>query len=98
MLIFKSVCFCCRRVVALASNILPHAANEKYTWRDSQWSRPLAEGDMCMLTYFLEPLAWMSGVAVGVEGRLQCPQCQSKLGSFSWTMGVLKQFFYLFMP
>lgn len=43
--------------------------------------------DVCKDVYFLEPLAWMDGILRQTNGKLHCPKCQSKLGSFSWTMG-----------
>jgi dual specificity phosphatase 12 len=34
---------------------------------------------------FTEPLAWMCGQVVGpVQGKLYCPNCQARLGSFNW--------------
>lgn len=43
-------------------------------------------GVTCKETYFVEPLAWMD-VVQHKEGKLMCPKCNSKLGSFSWVMG-----------
>lgn len=43
--------------------------------------------DFCKDVYFIEPLAWMDGILRQTNGKLHCPKCQSKLGSFSWTMG-----------
>ncbi|XP_037038369.1 dual specificity protein phosphatase MPK-4 [Bradysia coprophila] len=46
------------------------------------------EMDYCKDVYFIEPLAWMDGILRQTNGKLHCPKCQSKLGSFSWTMGI----------
>lgn len=46
------------------------------------------EIDYCKDVYFIEPLAWMDGILRQTNGKLHCPKCQSKLGSFSWTMGI----------
>ncbi len=46
------------------------------------------EVDFCKDVYFIEPLAWMDGILRQTNGKLHCPKCQSKLGSFSWTMGT----------
>lgn len=43
--------------------------------------------EVCKDVYFLEPLAWMEGILRQTNGKLHCPKCQSKLGSFSWTHG-----------
>lgn len=45
------------------------------------------EHKLCNQIYFVEPLAWMKTVAHSEQGRLNCPKCDSKLGSFSWIMG-----------
>lgn len=41
----------------------------------------------CKDIIFLEPLAWMDGILRETQGKLHCPKCQTKLGSFSWIMG-----------
>ncbi|RZC39132.1 DSPc domain containing protein [Asbolus verrucosus] len=43
-------------------------------------------GEVCTKTYFLEPLAWMN-VTQTTHGKLICPKCSNKIGSFSWIMG-----------
>ncbi|KAK9499142.1 hypothetical protein O3M35_003645 [Rhynocoris fuscipes] len=42
---------------------------------------------LCQQIYFVEPLAWMKNVTHCEQGRLNCPKCDYKLGSFSWIMG-----------
>lgn len=35
---------------------------------------------------FTEPLRWMEGITGGaVQGKLYCPSCQARLGSFNWS-------------
>lgn len=35
---------------------------------------------------FVEPLAWMAGTVTGVvSGKLHCPKCAARLGSFNWS-------------
>lgn len=41
---------------------------------------------VCTKTFFVEPMTWMKDVAHGVEGKLYCPSCKSKIGSYNWTM------------
>lgn len=43
--------------------------------------------EICVQTYFIEPLAWMKDIHKNVQGKLYCPKCSNKLGSFSWIMG-----------
>ncbi|XP_012266464.2 dual specificity protein phosphatase MPK-4-like isoform X2 [Athalia rosae] len=100
-------CKRCRRIVASASNILPHLPREKQIWRHISSKRDrgakanktlkkTAEPsenieptgiELCTKTYFLEPLAWMPDITHSVEGKLNCPKCSTKLGSFSWVAG-----------
>ncbi|XP_011059034.1 PREDICTED: dual specificity protein phosphatase 12-like isoform X2 [Acromyrmex echinatior] len=96
-------CKKCRRIVASASNILPHAPREKQIWRHiSAKSAPKdgescdkliqrrdesARVEFCDKIYFVEPLAWMPDITHTVEGKLNCPKCNTKLGSYSWIAG-----------
>lgn len=103
-------CKKCRRIVANASNILPHKPKEKQIWRhvtikyndktpnQSKISQKPQEtgkqvepieinSEPCKKTYFIEPLAWMPDILHKVDGKLNCPKCTSKLGSFSWVAG-----------
>lgn len=43
--------------------------------------------DFCTKIYFVEPMAWMPDITHNLEGKLSCPKCSSKLGSFSWIAG-----------
>ncbi|XP_012270303.1 dual specificity protein phosphatase MPK-4 [Orussus abietinus] len=101
-------CKKCRRIVACASNILPHAPREKQIWRhissksydkvlgspnnpdlkdDTVESTEEKITERCTKTYFIEPLAWMPDIMHAVDGKLNCPKCNTKLGSFSWIAG-----------
>ncbi|XP_067009394.2 dual specificity protein phosphatase MPK-4 [Anabrus simplex] len=81
-------CRKCRRILASASNLLPHVKKEKPSWVDDKWTKEdhstLA---LCSETYFVEPIVWMTCVTNNLQGKLHCPKCNSKLGSFSWIMG-----------
>lgn len=70
-------CKRCRRIVAAESNLLTH------------FDRKETNHIMCRQTYFIEPLAWMGNITQCTEGKLHCPKCDVKLGSFSWIMGAL---------
>uniref|UniRef100_A0A2A4J9H9 Uncharacterized protein n=1 Tax=Heliothis virescens TaxID=7102 RepID=A0A2A4J9H9_HELVI len=43
--------------------------------------------DACRLMWFVEPMAWMRDVTHAAQGKLHCPKCLNKIGSFSWIMG-----------
>lgn len=44
------------------------------------------ESQICTRTFFVEPMTWMKDVVNNVEGKLYCPSCKGKIGSFNWTM------------
>ncbi|XP_028167622.1 dual specificity protein phosphatase MPK-4-like isoform X2 [Ostrinia furnacalis] len=45
------------------------------------------EAQACRLMWFVEPMAWMADVTHAPQGKLHCPKCRTRLGSFSWVMG-----------
>jgi len=77
-------CRKCRRIVASASNILPHVKGEKASWKDPKWSADLSGLNLCSDMYFMEPVAWIPSVSQSQDGKIICPKCNCKLGSFSW--------------
>lgn len=66
-------CKKCRRVLACKTNLLIH-----YECKDNS---------VCQQMYFVEPLSWMRDVTRSEQGKLHCPKCDKKVGSFSWIMG-----------
>lgn len=55
----------------------------------SDHSQRSSEKDgMCSKIYFVEPLAWMTDIFHNTQGRLYCPKCTVKLGSFNWVMAT----------
>lgn len=49
----------------------------------------------CRLMWFVEPLQWMTGVTRVSSGKLHCPKCKTKVGSFNWLMGKILLAYYL---
>lgn len=43
--------------------------------------------ETCRLMWFVEPMTWMRHVSSQPSGKLHCPKCLNKIGSFSWIMG-----------
>lgn len=80
-------CKKCRRVVASVGNLLPHLKNEKLSWKDSRWSSNYTMLNLCTETLFIEPLKWIDSVLQSESGKILCPKCRAKLGSFNWIMG-----------
>src|SRR5690554_6802729 len=37
-------------------------------------------------SYFIEPVEWIQDLH-GLEGKISCPKCDSKLGTFKWSGG-----------
>ncbi|XP_062563420.1 dual specificity protein phosphatase MPK-4 [Armigeres subalbatus] len=55
----------------------------------SDHSQRSSEKDgVCSKIYFTEPLAWMTDIYHNTQGRLYCPKCTVKLGSFNWVMAT----------
>lgn len=49
--------------------------------------KSITEPQICTKTFFVEPLTWMKdAVANNAEGKLYCPSCKAKIGSFNWLM------------
>lgn len=42
---------------------------------------------ICRQMWFVEPLQWMQGASRDPAGKLHCPKCTNKVGSFNWLMG-----------
>ena len=76
-------------MVASINNLLPHVRNEKLSWKDNKWSSDYDSLDLCWQTYFIEPLIWIESVLNSECGKIMCPKCKAKLGSFNWVMGRL---------
>lgn len=53
-----------------------------------QSQRSSEKDGVCSKIYFTEPLAWMTDIFHNTQGRLYCPKCTCKLGSFNWVMAT----------
>jgi dual specificity phosphatase 12 len=43
---------------------------------------------------FLEPIQWMGDQVVGpLQGKLYCPHCNARLGSFNWSGEAADMYF-----
>ncbi|KAF1796716.1 dual specificity phosphatase [Mucor lusitanicus] len=36
-------------------------------------------------SYFIEPMQWQEGLIDELQGRIDCPKCQCKLGAYNWS-------------
>lgn len=98
-MIFK--CRKCKRTLATAFNMLPHVRSETPNWMDNKWAR-LSEVDvlddasspagldLCSQSVFITPMSWMEQeIKQNLGGKLYCPNCPAKVGSYSWVRGEL---------
>lgn len=56
------------------------------TLSDKSLSDKVQEPENCARIIFVEPMTWMKEIVNNVEGKLYCPSCKSKIGSFNWVM------------
>lgn len=95
-------CRKCRRTLATDANHFRHARHSTVANPSSAYDehnglladilataghRPNAHAVGCTESIFVEPMAWMASVALERQGKLLCPKCQTKVGSFDWADG-----------
>ncbi|XP_017298408.1 dual specificity protein phosphatase MPK-4 isoform X4 [Diaphorina citri] len=77
-------CKKCRRVLFTLNNIFAHNRGVKFTWKCQEDGVPPSDSELCKEKIFIEPLVWMKDVKTCPSGKLTCPRCNFKLGSYSW--------------
>ncbi|KAI0230981.1 Dual specificity protein phosphatase 12 [Lamellibrachia satsuma] len=84
-------CRKCRRPLFREGVIMCHPVGrgrEAFHWKGStirhSYDDESSELAACTGTLFTEPIQWMEKSILSVEGKLSCPKCQAKLGSFNW--------------
>ncbi|XP_048738344.1 dual specificity protein phosphatase 12-like isoform X1 [Ostrea edulis] len=88
--VFK--CRKCRHSLFKQSGILKHTVGDgevAFDWRGKVSSAKVERADdqeekLCDLSYFIEPVRWMAKSVQELEGKLNCPKCSCKIGSFIW--------------
>lgn len=71
----------CEAIVELTDKVMTTALSDKsLAGKDSE------PQNICSRTFFVEPMTWMKDVVHNVEGKLYCPSCKAKIGSFNWAM------------
>ena len=82
-------CRKCRRPLFEMQHIVEHepgVGQAAFEWRkQSAPANGTGSAAQCA-NYFVEPMAWMDGVddRYTLEGKIACPKCAAKLGSFCW--------------
>lgn len=88
-------CSKCRRALFRTSSMMQHTAGQgeaAFDWRSKipANKRPICESatqnsdTVCDKSLFIEPVQWMAGTINQLEGKLLCPKCKAKIGSFIW--------------
>ncbi|XP_064617018.1 dual specificity protein phosphatase 12-like [Liolophura sinensis] len=84
-------CRKCRRPLFRRSGILPHsqgAGDAAFDWRSQQSARGkhslIGQEELCQRSLFIEPVEWMRNDILAMEGKIICPKCCAKLGSYNW--------------
>ncbi|CAH6722448.1 tyrosine-protein phosphatase Yvh1p [[Candida] jaroonii] len=87
-------CKKCRHPLALSTQILPHqppdeTSNQANFMKKSRRTvySSMKASSVCSHYYLKDPLKWMNlnfGDEGEMEGRLNCPNCNCKVGGYSW--------------
>eukprot|EP00048_Salpingoeca_helianthica_P006803 m.102958 g.102958 ORF g.102958 m.102958 type:complete len:330 (+) comp14130_c1_seq2:128-1117(+) len=76
-------CRACRQRLATDLNMLVHEPGQGQV--AFSWHRREASVHGACQSLFIEPMTWMADVAAGEHsGKLACPKCAGRLGSFDW--------------
>lgn len=91
-------CRSCRTCLATSYNIMVDVSvgtgKEGFSWRkrakdalqkQKSHSDAYLESHGDIGSIFVEPLRWMSGITENNQGKLYCPGCSARLGSYSWS-------------
>ena len=46
-----------------------------------------SSGNVCNQEIYVEPLSWLQDRLDDVSGKINCPKCDAKLGSYDWSGG-----------
>ncbi|XP_010489973.1 PREDICTED: dual specificity protein phosphatase 12-like [Camelina sativa] len=86
-------CKKCKRILFFQEQVIDHTPGEADSEFDDMFKNMIGEvrnknpGDPNQCTsIFVEPIVWMNTVEDFVsEGKLLCPKCSAKVGSFDWS-------------
>ncbi|XP_068201873.1 dual specificity protein phosphatase MPK-4-like isoform X2 [Palaemon carinicauda] len=80
-------CKICRSALVRKGSLLPHCPGESPGWCDGKWSGRFQNFSLCAEGIYTLPIAWMGDITSQLQGKLGCPKCQAKIGSYSWVSG-----------
>ena len=86
-------CRSCRTNLATSDNIMVDVSvgtgKDGFSWRkrtkDALHQSCTYSKDGDVGSIFVEPLRWMSGITESNQGKLYCPGCSARLGSYNWS-------------
>lgn len=79
---FSVKCKNCRDLILTDADVIEHRVSQLLTWENILFSH--SEGSkspVCTDGLFINPQPWISHQD---EGKINCPKCNQKLGSFKW--------------
>ncbi|XP_030853540.1 dual specificity protein phosphatase 12 [Strongylocentrotus purpuratus] len=81
-------CRKCRRALFCQSSVIAHEntkGHRDFGWHKHKGQMSKEQGSISCTSVFVEPVSWMESFLMGVhEGKISCPKCDSRLGSFNW--------------
>ncbi|XP_071517618.1 dual specificity protein phosphatase MPK-4-like isoform X2 [Panulirus ornatus] len=80
-------CRICRSPLIRKDSILPHCQGENPVWSDCKWSGSMHNLPICTKGIFTLPICWMKDTTEILQGKLFCPKCQAKVGTYNWCAG-----------
>ncbi|XP_054770573.2 dual specificity protein phosphatase 12-like [Lytechinus pictus] len=86
-------CRKCRRALFCQSSVIGHENTKglwNFGWHKDKGQRSKfssgEQGSIRCTSVFVEPVSWMESFLMNVlEGKISCPKCDSRLGSFNWS-------------
>ncbi|KAG0233409.1 hypothetical protein BGW42_007494 [Actinomortierella wolfii] len=81
-------CKKCRRALVSRDAVITHLpgqgqASFQYRKRNGTLNVTEPVNSVTCQSYFIEPIEWIQGLHE-LEGKISCPKCDSKLGTFNW--------------
>ncbi|KAK7077004.1 dual specificity phosphatase 12 [Halocaridina rubra] len=80
-------CRTCRSGLVRQGSLLPHCPKESPGWSNSEWSGKSEAFSLCAQGIYTLPIAWMGDILSELQGKIMCPKCRAKIGSYDWIKG-----------
>ncbi|XP_054716956.1 probable dual specificity protein phosphatase DDB_G0281963 [Uloborus diversus] len=81
----KYKCRQCRKYLFSHNNIISHIKGQDLYWNNyAQQLISEQSPNICKCSLFIEFLPWMTEACSSHSGKILCPECSAKLGTFCW--------------